>query len=257
MLKSFDKNVIGLIPAAGLAKRLSPIPCSKEIFPVGFDQNNQPKTAIQYLLDRFAFSGIKDIHIVLRNGKWDIPRYLGDGSEHMVNISYLIMKHPFGVPFTLDQAYPFIKNKIVAFGLPDIILQPVSVFNDLLSQLIKSNSDVVLGIYKASNPQKMDLVEFDSNNRVREIYIKPRQSRLQHSWMTAVWTPRFTDFLHKTVAAKLEYFSDNFKTELNLGEVFNLALSNNIAIDHILFENYFYRDIGSPEDLIEVIKMNL
>ena len=29
-------EVVGLVPAAGMAKRLQPFPCSKEVYPVGF-----------------------------------------------------------------------------------------------------------------------------------------------------------------------------------------------------------------------------
>jgi hypothetical protein len=31
-------ELVGLIPATGLAKRISPLPSSKELFPVGFQE---------------------------------------------------------------------------------------------------------------------------------------------------------------------------------------------------------------------------
>ena len=34
-------SVVGLVPAAGRAKRIAPLPCSKEIFPVGFRRDAQ------------------------------------------------------------------------------------------------------------------------------------------------------------------------------------------------------------------------
>ncbi len=35
-----ESDVIGLIPAGGQAKRLSPLPCSKELYPIGFGRTD-------------------------------------------------------------------------------------------------------------------------------------------------------------------------------------------------------------------------
>jgi glucose-1-phosphate thymidylyltransferase len=34
------REIIGLIPAGGVAERLSPLPCSKEIYPIGFKDSH-------------------------------------------------------------------------------------------------------------------------------------------------------------------------------------------------------------------------
>lgn len=77
-------EVVGLIPAGGQATRLSPLPLSKELYPIGFqsiskDGGMRPKVVCQYLLERMKFAGITKAFIILRSGKWDIPAYLGDG----------------------------------------------------------------------------------------------------------------------------------------------------------------------------------
>ena len=50
-------EIVGLIPAAGRATRLAPLPCSKELVPIGFQTaadgaDRRPKPVSQYLLDR-------------------------------------------------------------------------------------------------------------------------------------------------------------------------------------------------------------
>ncbi len=50
-------DVVGLVPAAGEAKRLGKLPCSKELFPVGFHRVGDggqvnPKVVSQYLLEK-------------------------------------------------------------------------------------------------------------------------------------------------------------------------------------------------------------
>ena len=89
-----------LIAAGGLANRLGPLPCSKEIYPLtGQIDNNRTKVVCENLIEYYKLAGINDIHFIIRKGKWDIPQLLGDGSSLGINISYLIMNLPFGTPF--------------------------------------------------------------------------------------------------------------------------------------------------------------
>jgi glucose-1-phosphate thymidylyltransferase len=64
------------------------------------------------------------MYFLIRKGKWDIPNYYGDGHNVGMNIVYLIMKQPYGVPFTLMQSFPFVQNKAVALAFPDMIIEP-------------------------------------------------------------------------------------------------------------------------------------
>ena len=113
--KEFRREIVGLIPAAGRATRIAPLPCSKEIYPVGFKTDGAgnitvPKAVFHYLLDKMRLAGVTKTFIVLREGKWDIPAYLGDGTSFNMNLAYLMLGLPYGVPYTIDQAYPFIKD---------------------------------------------------------------------------------------------------------------------------------------------------
>ena len=78
------EEIVGLIPAGGQAKRLGALPCSKELYPIGFRKAEQdgvlPKVACHYTLEKMRAAGITEIYIVLKEGKWDIPTYLGDGA---------------------------------------------------------------------------------------------------------------------------------------------------------------------------------
>ena len=69
---------VGLIPAAGKARRISPLPCSKEIFPVGFGEIRQkgqrhPKVAAHYLLEKMHLAGAEKAYFVLSNGQMGHP----------------------------------------------------------------------------------------------------------------------------------------------------------------------------------------
>jgi len=113
--RSMNREIIGLLPAGGRASRVAPLPCSKELYPVGFhsvgkDGSPRPKVVSHYLLEKMRLADVKKAYIILREGKWDIPTYFGDGKILDMHLAYLMMGLPFGVPYTLDQVYPFIKT---------------------------------------------------------------------------------------------------------------------------------------------------
>ncbi|MGH8772647.1 MAG: hypothetical protein ACREV2_15955, partial [Burkholderiales bacterium] len=69
-------EVVGLIPAAGRALRLKPLPCSKELYPIGFHEAEpgvpfRPKVVCHYLLEKMRAAGITQVCIILLRGKWD------------------------------------------------------------------------------------------------------------------------------------------------------------------------------------------
>ena len=132
-------EVLGLIPAGGQATRLAPLPCSKELYPIGFhaidgDGSVRPKPVCMYLLEKMRAAGVTRAYIVLRKGKWDIPAYLGDGSILNMHLAYLMMRSFFGVPYTSDQVRPFLQNALVAFGFLDIMFGSDDVFMQLLAR---------------------------------------------------------------------------------------------------------------------------
>lgn len=247
--------VVGLVAAAGTASRLGSLPCSKEIYPVDWDHSSfpekpHPKVASHYLFDHYRRTGIDTVYVVLRDGKWDIPSYWGDGHRADVNLAYLMMRAPYGTPFTLNQAYPFVRDCRVAMGFPDILFAPKDAYAQLLDHQEKTGADVVLGLFPAHRPEKVDMVEVDGDGRPQHFLIKPKETTLTYTWICAVWGPRFTFYLHTLIAeVEPDWPSDE---ELYLGEVFQRALSDDIEIDAVCFPDGTYTDIGTPEELAAI-----
>ena len=217
--KGIKKKIVGLIPAAGKAERISPLPCSKEIYPVIFNNSPEneslrPKVVSQYLIESMQRANVTQAYVIIRKGKWDILNYLGNGKWMDINLAYLIMDLPFGVPFTLDKVYDFVKDDIVVFGFPDIIFTPTDAFNRLLEKHILKNSDVVLGLFRAPQPYKMQyMVKTDPSGQVNGFEIKPSQTLLTNTWIIAVWNQKFTEFMHEYVSILLKRFQENEATK--------------------------------------------
>ena len=264
--EELQREVIGLLPAGGQATRIAPLPCSKELYPVGFRPVEQgrslrPKVVCHYLLEQMRMAGITKVYIVLRQGKWDIPAYLGDGTMLGMHLAYLMMHLPFGAPYTLDQAYPFMQDSLVALGFPDVIFQPDDAFVQLLGRQAATNADVVLGLFPAYQPQKCDMVDVDNEGRVRRIVIKPLETHLRYTWMIAVWTPVFTRFMHEYLAAiqKVSERDDAGNNaleqrELFVGDIIQAAIHDDLQVDAFLFPDGTYLDIGTPDNLVKAVR---
>ena len=256
-----SREVIGLIPAAGTASRLSPLPCSKELYPVGFRSVNggkelRPKVVTHYLLESMRAANITKAFVVLREGKWDIPGYFGDGKIADMDLAYLMMDLPYGTPFTLDQAYPFVQDSLIALGFPDIIFKPDDAYTKLLLKQAETNADIVLGLFPADNPKKTDMVELDEKGKIRGLHIKPEDTQLTYTWQIAVWTPFFTRYMHNYISDRKEKGRDlKQQKELFVGDVIQEAIRDNIHTEYELFQDGSCMDIGTPEDLLKAVKM--
>jgi glucose-1-phosphate thymidylyltransferase len=249
-------EVIGLIPCGGYASRIAPLPCSKEILPVGLHENAdgllRPKVVSHYLLEQFRLGGVGKAFFILRKGKWDIPDYYGDGSSIGMHLGYLIAALPYGPPYTLDQAYPFVSGKRVALGFPDILLTPADAFRQALHRLSETRADLVLGLYRIHQARFSDMVAIDRDGRVREVIPKPCEKKLKLGWMFAVWTAAFTEFLHDYLSVprtSAQLPGTQLPEELTVGHVIQAGVREGIRTQSIFFRRQRYLDIGSAEGL--------
>lgn len=259
--------MIGLIPAAGKAKRIAPLPCSKELYPIGFDRkgpDGEPRTKVvsEYLLEKFRNAHIQKAILVIRVGKWDIPAYFGDGQIVGMDLAYVVIAESFGPPDTIDRAYPFVAQKRIAFGFPDILFGPDDVFARLLEHQASRDCDVVLGLYPAHNTRVMDMIDLDDHGRVRAIFLKPRETDLKYAWICAVWAPTFTDFLHSFLASQetrnnlgeLANKRVDPQGDLPVGAVLQAAVRKGLHVEGLPFPQESYIDIGTPADLFHAVR---
>lgn len=248
-------EVIGVIPAAGKATRLVNIPFSKELYPIGYEEKGGdqiPKTVSSYLLDQMTDAGISSFHFVIRKGKWDIPNYFGGGKRFNANICYHVTDYSYGVPFSINQAYPVTKNKIVAIGFPDILIKPRGVYSKLLDKLHSNKkTDIVLGLFPSPEPLKWDMVDI-RENKIHDIFIKSEKGKhLKYTWVIAVWRASFSRFLNDYLNNLLLSKKDSklLSSECQLSNIFLSFMKKEFRIDYVFFDEGKCMDIGSPERL--------
>jgi glucose-1-phosphate thymidylyltransferase len=252
-------DVIGLIPCAGRATRIAPLPCSKEVLPLGLrridDGSLRLRVVSHHLLEQMSEGGVRRAFFILRSDKWDIPQYYGNGAMVGMDLGYLMMGKPYGVPYTLDAAYPFVRGARVALGFPDVLFEPRDAFARALHRLATTRADLVLGLCSVRDTSISDMVAVDRTGRVRELVIKPNVTKLKLGWIFAVWTSRFTKFMHDYLlvprtAAELP--DARLPAELTVGDVIQTAVSRGFPTQSVIFPSRTYLDIGTPEALGKV-----
>jgi glucose-1-phosphate thymidylyltransferase len=252
---------IGLVTAAGGGTRIQPLPCSKELLPIGFHQKQhgqnrlsmRPKVVSHYLLESMQVAEAQKAYIVLNRTKCDIPAYFGPGDIAGLDIAYVVTDFPYGAPFSLKQACPFVPNATILFGFPDIIFRPNNALRRLVECLEKGNADLILGLFPTKNPTKMDMVRIDNRGKIVDIVIKPQKTALKYTWIIAAWRPSFTSFLQiyldKVEPELCINFQKNPSSEYYVGNVIIGAMEAGLKIDYETFEFGTFVDIGTPEDL--------
>jgi NDP-sugar pyrophosphorylase family protein len=262
-----QREVVAVLPAAGRSLRLAPLPCSKEVLPVGFGpipgiQGIRPKVVSHYLLECLRQAGVRKGYVVIRQGKWDIPAYWGDGEILGMDLAYMVIEGSSGPPDTIDRAYPFIKDKVVAFGFPDIIFRPCDVFAKLLARLDRPGVDVVLALFPAHDPKAMDMIDIDEDLRIRAIHLKPKTTRLRYAWLCAAWTPVFTEFLHQFLsgvkggsgAGLIGNRKIDPQGDIPVGLVLKKAVQAKLKVEGVVFPTGSYIDVGLPQHLVRAVK---
>jgi len=247
------EDIVGLIPAAGRASRMGPLPCSKEILPIGvwrdpLSSGRRIAVLGDCLLDQYRASGIRRVVTILAPGKTDVARYYGDGAGDDLDIDYLFVDSP-STPFSLDTAYPRVRDRICALGFPDILYPADPVFGKLIAVLDATPADVVLGLFPTRHANRVDMVRCDGAGRVDSILIKPESLPEDHrlSWLVALWRPGFSDFLHEEV--KRPVGTD----EIYVGDIVNRALRTGFRVHGVQVSEAPCLDAGTPETYAQAI----
>lgn len=247
-----EPPVVGLVPAAGRARRLGGLPCSKELLPLGADG----RRAIDILMARLAAAGAARAYVVADRAKADLLRHLaagGAGPSPEPAVALLPVAASPSVPHSLDRAYPFLAAEPapwVILGFPDVLFRPADAFRHLLERRRETGAPVVLGLFPPGEPGSTDLVDAAPDGRVRRIEVRPESSALRLNWLLALWDLRFTELLHRRVSEA----AGAGPGELELGTVFRDALAAGFEVQSVTFGEGRYLDLGTPRGYARALR---
>jgi glucose-1-phosphate thymidylyltransferase len=141
----------------------------------------------------------------------------------------------------------------VALGFPDILIRPATAFTAVRRLQEASGADIVLGLFPTRHPERADMVELDSAGRPSRLWIKRPDRGLAYTWSIAVWTPRFTEFLHQFVEQPAA--EPRPDRELQIGDVVQAALEDGMSTEAVAFATGDSLDVGEPEALAAARRM--
>lgn len=239
-------DLVALIPAAGFARRLGELPCSKELVPLGWSRGRpaEGRPVISYLLRRLARSGIERALIVTRHEKSDIAERLGDGRDWGLFLDYLYVAPTASTVETLDSAYGAVRGASVALGYPDIVFEPADAYAHVIERRARTGADVALGLFPSDQPEASDMVELGPDGSVERFVIKQPDRGLRFTWSIAVWGPEFTEYLHRYLRRDRVHAK-----ELYVGDVIQAATEEEMTVEAVAFDEGASVDLGTPEAL--------
>lgn len=208
---------IGLVPAAGMARRLN-INMPKELLTVA------GKPVISYSIDNLLAGGINHIVVVIRKGKESIRDYL---LSEYPDTAFEFVYQRGDIGNLLDAikcAADAIRGHTVHFCMPDTIVTPAP-FTSVFTSELKSSSLQLL-CFRSNGDSWQHFGVVDQNNNT--IVDKPKTYCGNICWGALIWQPEFTEQIIE---------AQDFTATMNATK-----WSHHLAIDR-------YRDIGVVDAL--------
>lgn len=162
--------MVGILPAAGHARRLQPLHCSKEMLDVG------GRPVIDYLVERMRAGGCDELRVVTRPDKYDVVSYAKRIGASVV----------FGQPATINESFAaglrgLHSDTVVLLGFPDSLWQPVDGYRRLIAA-VEAGREVALGLFEAPGLVGSDFLTLDDSGRIAEFHIKPADPPSSWIW---------------------------------------------------------------------------
>jgi len=229
----------GLIPAAGMGKRLNPITLAipKELLMVG------NKAIIEYVIEAMKNVGIDEIAIVVGWRKHAILDYLGSGKRLGVKLSYVVQDERTGLAKAVDSGKHIVKDDSFMVVLGDDFFYPTSFLKEIVSFHEKEESDATIGVAKVDDSSRHGIIKPGESNKILDIIEKPSKDKAPSNlgcMGVYIFKPIIFEGINKTKPGKGgEYqLTDSIKLLVEQG---SKVLFKEIDGKHI--------DVGTLEDL--------
>lgn len=236
----------GIILAGGSGTRLAPLTnvMSKQLLPV-YD-----KPMICYPLTTLMNLEIKDILIISTpQDTPNIERFLGDGADYGIKISYAIQDQPKGIAEAFLIGEKFIGSDNVCLILGDNIFYGNEInrsdLSDKITQIENKEIGAFVFAYHVSDPERYGVVEFDKNEeRAISIEEKPKNPKSNLA-VTGLY------IYDSQVVEITKNLKPSDRGELEITDVNNAYLKNKKLGIVKLKRGFAWLDAGTPDSLLE------
>lgn len=157
----------GIILAGGKGVRLQPL--TKVISKALLTVYNKP--LIMYPLQTLIDSGIKDVLIIVPDGKVkEFKNLLGNGKEFGIKIFYKVQKEPRGMAGAALLGEKFVGRDNVAIICADNIFD-----GNMKKEMKNFKSGCMIFVKKVVEPERLGVVKYDSKGQPVDLIEKPKK----------------------------------------------------------------------------------
>ncbi len=236
----------GIILAGGSGTRLAPLTnvISKQLLPV-YD-----KPMICYPLATLMNLGIREILIISTpQDTPNIEKFLGDGSDFGIKLSYVVQDQPKGIAEAFLLGEKFINGHNVCLILGDNIFYGAEINRSNLQEKIDQIESKKIGglvfAYHVSDPQRYGVVEFDdAEEKVISIEEKPKHPKSNLA-VTGLY------IYNSDVVKITKNIKPSARGELEITDVNNAYLAQkNLGVVK-LKRGFAWLDAGTHDSLLE------
>lgn len=231
-------NVVGVILAAGVGKRMAPLNSEllKPLLPVG------DKRLIEHQLDVFDELGINEVIVVVSGGS-KLTEYLSANSPTL-DLTFVEQKEHHGIAHALSQTEDYVAGPFLLF-LGDIYLR----FNDMqrLQKVVKQESASYLVARKEDDVaaiRKNYAIVLDEDEKVRRVIEKPNHppTNLKGCGLY-FFTPGIFDAIRRTP-------KDHMRNEYELTTAIQVFIDDGFPVYPLEAVDWDF-NITHPKDLLE------
>lgn len=236
----------GIILAGGNGTRLAPLTnvISKQLLPV-YD-----KPMICYPLATLMNLGIKNILIISTpQDTPSIEKYLGDGSDYGIKISYAVQNQPRGIGEAFLIGEKFIGKDPVCLILGDNIFYGAEVASESLEEKFAQIKSKKIGgfifAYHVSDPERYGVIELDEDDeKIVSIEEKPKNPKSN-------WAATGLYIYNSDVVQIAKKTKPSARGELEVTDINKAYLKKNKLGVVRLRRGFAWLDAGTPDSLLE------
>ena len=230
----------GILLAGGEGTRLYPltIGISKQLMPI-YD-----KPLIYFPLTTLMSANIRDILCISSPDHIDnIKKFLKDGSQWGIKISYEVQYQPKGIAEAFIIGRKFIKNDPVALILGDNIFHGINL-DKLLIHNKKTFKGAKIFTYKVKNPERYGVVEINKYNKVLSITEKTNKPKSSYV-VTGLY------FYDNKVLDYVKDIRPSARGELEITDLNKIYLKNESLESIELANGTVWLDAGKFDSLLQ------